>query len=179
MFNTYHQSGDTTYPDRTPTNWTFNFETPYNSRREALTLGSISPIDISLDLNPGDGCQFTRYQMRWEQDSIEWYINNVLIHRVLDPDHPDFVNTAAGSIQQFQEILPVYQGRMYLLASMHLGNPGFEGSIDTTLFNVETREGPSVEIDYIRVWQKNDGWQAWCGFTGGACDGVIGMPPPQ
>jgi len=69
----------------------------------------------------------------------------------------------------------VYDSRMYIIASMHMGNAGFEGSIDTDAFNLtEGPEfgGPEFEIDYIKVFQPSEDdtdTYTWCGLGGNPC----------
>ena len=65
VFNTYHQGGDTAFPNRTSENCTLNFETPYNRRREALTLSSNSPIDLQAShVTEKSGCRRRRSEQR-------------------------------------------------------------------------------------------------------------------
>lgn len=150
IFHTYHFPGG-----RTPYNWTFNNDGQYNAERCALD-SSGKAIDY------GNG-GFTKFGLLWQADSIEWYVDDVLVHRVSATEG----SSCTADLNNTDKLcgVDVYNGRMYLIASMHMGNGGFEGSVDTSAFGPSG--GPEFEIDYIRVYQGSSG--SWCGHGGADC----------
>lgn len=150
IFQTYHFPGG-----RTPNNWTFNSSDGYAPERCALD-NSGSPIDFGTR---NDG--WVTYGMLWQPGMIEWYVDGVLINRVDDTSGFSCVERPGDFSKECGT--SVYDSRMYLIASMHMGNEFFEGSIDTGAFTSDG--GPEFEIDYIKVYQNLDAGSlhSWCG----------------
>ena len=148
IFHTYHFPGG-----RTPTNWTLNNDVTYDEERCALNGGVNSPIDFGSEDNG-----WATYSLLWQEDFIEWYVNGVLVHRVDEKSGETCSANLSNSDQACG--VEVYDSRMYIIASMHMGNNLFEGSVDRNAFTPEG--GPEFEIEYIHVYQDPDN-QSWCG----------------
>ena len=119
--------------------------------------------------------QFHTFGVLWEPNKLEWFVNGELVHRVLEPGAGKY------AIPGFQDIAPVFDKRMYIIANLAMGLGVFEGeNIDSSLFPLKR---PSLEIDYIKVWQNPDAVpaSAYCGAANGdgaeiqRCDTTIGM----
>lgn len=151
IFHTYHYNNGS---QRTPTDWTFNSESRYASRRDAA-------YDTTAVRNLADG-EYHTYGVLWEPGKIEWFVNDKLIHRVVDPT----VYADEFPIPGFQDVAPVFNKRMYIIANLAMGLDVFEGeNIDSALF---AGKNPSMEIDYIKVWQNHED-SNWCGYLGERC----------
>ncbi len=166
IFHTYHFNNGV---NRTPTDWTFNAEDRYKTRRATVfpTIDGPNTPPYSISTAAPDG--FVTYGVLWQPDSIEWYVNDVLVHRVLE---------GGETIKGFQVDAPVFNKRMYMIANLAMGLGVFEGEeIDSALLDTDNK--PAFEIDYIKVWQpSNIPGAAWCGYgyTGSKwCDGEIGL----
>ncbi len=159
IFQTYHFPTDADGRNRSPNNWTFNGSSAYTDARCALNFSN-------MDYGSND---WVTYGVLWEPDFIEWYVNDVLIHRVAAEDSSLPLCMENDSTQPIECQAPVHDGRMYIMASLHMGFSFFEGSIDTNVFVSDG--GPEFEIDHIRVLQNIDSADhEHCGVTGSACD---------
>ena len=163
IFHAYHYNNNA---KRTPTNWTFNGEARYQARRETA-LGE-SSMDGSVVQPPQD--QFHKFAVLWLPEKIEWYVNDVLIHRAV-PAGPD-----AAEIPGFQSVVDhIFNKRMYIIANLAMGLDVFEGPMDVNAY--EDGKGPSFEIDYIRVYQNTENAEhVRCGInTNEPCNTTIGV----
>jgi len=157
IFHTYH------FPEgagmsRSPNNWTFNGSNGYTNPRCALG------DNFNMDFGSND---WVTYGVLWESDFIEWYVNDVMVHRVSATDISLAACEEKSSTAPVSCYGPVHNGRMYIMASLHMGFSFFEGSLDTNAFTSEG--GPEFEIDHIRVLQRDDADHERCGVVGGAC----------
>ena len=169
IFHTYHYDNAS---KRTPNNWTFNGESHYTDRR-----------DFAFSGNPASAAPFAfqagqtiKFGLLWEHNLIEWYVNDVLVHRVVEENGRD------EEIPGFQHVANVFDKRMYIMANLAMGLDVFEGEeIDQSVFDDADGRGPTFGIDYIRVYQDaTNGNHEWCGRglnSSLKCDGMIGNTP--
>ena len=171
IFHTYHYDNAS---KRTPNNWTFNGESHYTDRRN-LAFKDKPASDAPFAFEAG---QPIKFGLLWEHNLIEWYVNNVLVHRVVEGD-------SNQEIPGLQHVANVFDKRMYIMANLAMGLDVFEGEeIDQSVFDAADGRGPTFSVDYIRVYQDTTDGSSheWCGrgldSSGNEvlekCDGSIG-----
>ncbi len=167
IFHTYHFPDGADGFDRSQNNWTFNADQRYNAVRCAIEPYSSKGIDYAADWH--------YFGVLWEHNKLEFYVDGVKVHSVVEDDsYPDC--TEFGSVTDTCHA-DVYDSRMYIVASMHMGFQWFEGNtIDMATFDSATGAGPKMEIDYIKVLQKVDATNppastshSHCGFKSAVC----------
>ncbi len=175
IFHAYHYDNNAR---RTPTNWTFNGEARYQDRR-AVALGEPVERNGTTDtavLPPADS--FHKFAVLWLPEKIEWYVNDVLIHRAVPPD-----SDYGGEDPGFQAVVDIFDKRMYIIANLAMGLDGFEGPMDTSVYDADTGKGPTFEIDYIRVYQDTvtpGSPHIRCGFgTDIRCNKYVDLVVPE
>ena len=178
IFMTYHYNS---FSGRTPTDWTVNSEDRYRTRRgTAFNCLGTDPVPTELpcrenfEFSPSE--EWITVGLLWQPDYIEWYLNDTLVHRVVEE---------GNDISGFQHVAPVFDKRMYIIANLSMGLGVFEGAVDDSLFeSLPDGSGESFAIDYIKVWQDDsaNSSHVHCGYDAEdddgnpvACDTTLGI----